>query len=231
MHGTLSGFIKDGHRTIVPLDPILLPDIAAIHMRAKALAMIEAIVSPDWGGRYFSFNANWREGEELASLRNGSGDDWYLHFGTFGAAIKGLAHETSLAGNKVLTAAVQSQVPNTFDSFLKEPAFGMDWLSYCYWRSPDDSSWQKVISPNSSAADIDDGSEEFLALLFEPASSYVEFAHWYYEIEISLESVERIYKHECLTDELLSSLNPELAFSEAKKFAAEIVYPSALPND
>ena len=209
------------------LEPTSLPDIPTIRLRAKALAMVEAIVSPEWEDRYYSFNASWGESEEMASMRNGSGDDWFLLFGPFGAAIKGLAHETSLAGNKAFAAAVQDQVPKSFSSFLNEPAFGMDWLSYCYWRSPEDSSWLKVSAPDSATQDADDGSEEFLALLVEPASSYVQFAEWYYEKELILVSVERIYKHDRLTEELVKSLNPNLAFAEAKDFAAEIGYPVA----
>ncbi len=189
--------------------------------------MVEAIISPEWEDRYYSFNANWSAGEEMASMRNGSGDDWNLLFGPFGAAIKGLAHETPLAGDKDFASAVHSQLPVTFTSFLNEPAFGMDWLSYCYWRSPDDLIWHKVAISKFASADTDDGSEEFLALLHEPASSYVEFAKWYYEKEVSLESVERIYEHDRLTEELVKSLNPELAFAEAKVFADEIGYPSA----
>ena len=211
----------------MPLDPALLPDIETIRLRAKALAMVEAILSPGWEDRYFSFNASWGEGEEMGSMRNGSGDDWFLLLGAFGAAIKGLAHETPLAGDKAFAAAVQSQVPKTFSSFLKEPAFAMDWLSYCYWRSPEDPHWQKVVSSNSAVDGESDGSEEFLALLVEPATSYVEFAQWYYEIEVPLASVKRIYRVEQLTEALVGSLNPELAFVEAQAFAAEIGYPSA----
>lgn len=67
----------------------------------------------------------------MGSMRNGSGDDWFIHFGPFGAAIKGLAHETPIAGDKVFVSEIQRQVPQAFSSFLAEPAFGMDWASYC----------------------------------------------------------------------------------------------------
>ena len=220
--GEVLSFVESHHMS---LEPTSLPDIPILHARAKALAMVEAIVSPEWEGRYYSFNASWCEGEEMASMRNGSGDDWFLLFGPFGAAIKGLAHETPLAGDKAFSAKVQNQVPKSFSTFLREPAFGMDRLSYCYWRSPEDSAWLRVSPPDSTTRNVDDGSEEFLALLLDPAYSYVEFAEWYYEKNLPLESVERIYRHERLTEELVTSLNPELAFAEAKAFAAEIGYP------
>jgi hypothetical protein len=35
--------------------------------------MIEAVVCPEWQYRYYSFNAGWAPGEEMASMRNGMG--------------------------------------------------------------------------------------------------------------------------------------------------------------
>ena len=149
------------------LDPKLLPNIASLRRRSQALAMLDAIVCPEWEDRYYSFSARWSETESMGSMRNGSGDDWFILFGGFGAAIKGLAHETSIAGDKVFASEVQRQVPQTFASFLAEAAFGMDWLSYCYWRAPEDSSWQRVVHPDPALCMSEDGSNEYLALLVE----------------------------------------------------------------
>ncbi|MER2099580.1 MAG: hypothetical protein ABS977_21960 [Pseudomonas qingdaonensis] len=212
---------------LIPLDPATLPDIATLRKRAKALAMLDAIVSPEWEYRYFSYNASWFDGEEMASMRNGSGDEWFVHFGPFGAAIKGIAHESPLAGDSRLVEAVQQQVPPAFAAFLNEAAFSMDWLSYCYWRSPDDAAWQKVAAPNVTTDHLDDGSVEFLALLIEPASGYVEFAQWYYEQAVPLAAVQQLYDHTPLTADLVAALNPELDFAEAVASAVETGYPCA----
>lgn len=32
----------------------------------QALAMLDAIVCPDWEGRYYSFNVSWGEAEAMA---------------------------------------------------------------------------------------------------------------------------------------------------------------------
>jgi len=209
------------------LDPKSLPDLASIRRRSQALAMLDAIVCPEWEDRYYSFNARWGEGEEMGSMRNGSGDDWFLLFGAFGAAIKGLAHETSIARDKDFVKEIQRRVPPAFSSFLTEPAFSMDWSSYCYWRGREDSVWHKVVHPDPVLSRSDDGSAEYLALLFEPAPSYAEFAKWYYEIDLPLSSIESIYTHTPLTDRLVRSLNAEMTIAEAREFAAEIGYPVA----
>jgi hypothetical protein len=208
------------------LDPGTLPDLTALRRRAQSLAMLDAIVSPEWEDRYYSFDAHWAEGEEMASMRNGSGDDWFLLMGRFGAAVKGLAHETSLAG-EALAAEVQRQVPRAFASFLGEPAFGMEWLSYCYWRAADDATWHKVVHPDPLLSKADDGSSEFLAPLVEPPSTYQEFAREYYELDLPLTAIEAIYAHTPLTPGLVRSLNAELPMTQAREFAIEIGYPLA----
>ena len=95
------------------LNPKSLPSIANLRRRSQALAMLDAIVCPDWEGRYYSYNAGWSEGEEMGSMRNGSGDDWFILFSDCGAAIKGLDHETSIARDKVFAVEVQKNVPNS----------------------------------------------------------------------------------------------------------------------
>ena len=209
----------------MPLAPALLPNISSVRLRAKALAMAEAILSPDWEDRYFSFNARWDDGEEMASMRNGQGDDWFLLLGSFGAAFKGFAHETVLARDIAFATAVQSHVPATFSSFLSEPAFGMQRASFCYWRAAHDQAWQKVDLLGRDV-DSDDGSDSMLALLIEPASSYAEFVKWYYEVDVPLNSIDRIFSHSPLTHDLVASLNPDLSLAEANVFSEEIGYPA-----
>jgi hypothetical protein len=207
------------------LNPKSLPDLVSLRRRCQALAMLDAIVSPEWEDRYYSFNANWGEAEAMASMRNGSGDDWFILFGPFGAAIKGLDHETSIAGDEVFASEVQRQVPQAFASFLAEPAFGMDWLSYCYWRAPEDTGWQKVIHPDPVLSLSNDGSADYLALLFESAASYDEFATWYYELQLPMDAIQSIYDHVPLDESLVRSLNPEISITQVQEAAAEIGYP------
>jgi hypothetical protein len=204
------------------LDPALIPEITTVQRRAKALAMVEAIVCPSWDGRFYSYNCKWAEGEEMASMRNGEGDDWFLLFGAFGAGIKGLAHETQLARDEELLAEARRSIPATFASFLDEPAFGWDGLSFCYWRAPQDRMWSRLTHPRAERRELDDGSCELLALLHAPAEAYVEFAQGYYEVDLPLAVVQAIYRHDPLTDELVRSLNPALSLAAAAADAAEI---------
>ena len=57
------------------MSPDLLPSIQEVRRIAQSLAMLDAILSPEWDDRYHSFNSAWGLNEEMASMRNGSGDD------------------------------------------------------------------------------------------------------------------------------------------------------------
>jgi len=103
----------------------------------------------------------------------------------------------------------------------------MDSLSYCYWCELDDLNWKKVMHPDSELSNVTDGSIEYLALLHEAASSYVEFASWYYEIELPLDTIKKIYTLTPLTDQIVKSLNVDLDLESAIEFANEIGYPIA----
>lgn len=207
------------------LDPIVLPSIADIRKRCQALAMLDAIICPEWEDRYFSFDAHWGEDEQMGSMRNGGGDEWFILFGPFGAAIKGFAHESEMASNDQFAKEVQRQLPQSFSTFLHEPAFSMQRVTYCYWRALNDMTWRRAILPNATKAKVEDGSAEYLALLTEPAASYVEYANWYYELDIPLEIVEKIYAQQPLNRTLIDALNESATDDEVEEFAAEIGYP------
>jgi hypothetical protein len=74
-----------------------LPDIQALKQLTQSLAMLDAILWPEWEERYYSFNFHWAESEMMASMRNGSGDDWFLLFSQAGAIMKGFSHESPMA--------------------------------------------------------------------------------------------------------------------------------------
>lgn len=59
--------------------------------------MLDAILGPDWERRYCSFHGRWADGEEMASMRNGSGDEYTIVFSAAGACVRGFCHESSMS--------------------------------------------------------------------------------------------------------------------------------------
>jgi hypothetical protein len=74
-----------------------LPDIPSLTRLSQSIAVLDTILCPDWDGRYYSFNSKWGDGEQTASMRNGSGDEYFIWFSKHGAAIKGFAHESPIS--------------------------------------------------------------------------------------------------------------------------------------
>src|SRR5829696_2249314 len=72
-----------------------LPDPAALERTCKGLAALDAMMSDDWESRYYSFNHAWnaKAKRRMASMRNGSGDDWFIVFEPGGVFVKAFWHE------------------------------------------------------------------------------------------------------------------------------------------
>lgn len=180
--------------------------------------MLDAILCPEWQYRYYSFNCGWATGAQMASMRDGCGDDWFLLFDSVGAALKGFAHE--LAEDKSFGAKIRAQVPGEFSEFLNEPAFSMHDATFCFWRKADDSVWGKV-----EGSLIEDGSDELLASLVAGPDGYVAWAEDYFEVPVSRQAVCAVFEHAPLTDEIIHTLNPDAELAFVYGEAAEIGYP------
>ena len=76
-----------------------LPDIDRLKALCQSLAMLDAIMSPDWEYRYYSFDSKWGLNEMMASMRNGQGDDFFILFNNNGAIIKGFDHESPMCAD------------------------------------------------------------------------------------------------------------------------------------
>ena len=188
--------------------------------------MLDAILSPEWEYRYYSFNSHWASGEQMASMRDGSGDDWFLLFASWGAALKGFAHESALARDPGFPERIQQSLPSSFASFLHEAAFSMDYATFCLWRGHSDSCWN-VVSPEKAAPSSDkDGSAELLSILDGEPQTYQTWAQDYYEREVSLPMVRAVYQHRPLDAALLAALNPELVLADLRADIDKIGYPN-----
>ena len=51
-----------------------LPPAADLQRICKALAVLDAINSPDWEYRYYSYNPDWAPDEAMLEMRDGEGD-------------------------------------------------------------------------------------------------------------------------------------------------------------
>ena len=226
-----------------------LPDIDGLRRLSQSLAMLDAIIQPEWQFRYHSFNAHWGHNEMMGSMRNGSGDDYFILFNRAGAIIKGYAHESTMASyvddGRPHWPGVLDQVPQEFVRALAEPAFAFGSTSFCIWRLYSESAWSigdisfpavdqtqyqhlsgSIREVVESWARDHDGSEHMLFRLDDYPMTYKTWAAEYYGREVPLAVIERLYRHEPLTNTLVAALNPALSLAVLQSDIREIGYPA-----
>jgi hypothetical protein len=217
-------------------DLSLLPDIETLRQTWQSMAMVDAVLCPNWEYRYYSFQAGWGEGEQLGSMRSGSGDDLFAHFSSAGCWIKGFDHESPLSPFTEhpprVRPGVLDHVPPEFAACLQEPAFNVDMATFCIWRRPVDAAWQTgPVAFPADAHDPDgpdpDGSVQMLSPLDGRAETYRAWAEEYYERKVDAAAVEQIFEHRPLTPELVAKLNPKASLAGLVDDIREIGYPVA----
>ncbi|WP_037287906.1 hypothetical protein [Saccharibacillus sacchari] len=194
----------------------LLPELEPCRNLFRAAAMLDAILSPEWEYRYYSYNSAWDAAEEMASMRDGEGSHYFALFTPSGLYIKGFDSERVKSGEAVLGVA---EVPDDVTAFLQEPAFISDETTFCIWRLVG-KEWS--ADKFYSAQDV-----QLLRLLTGGASYYSKWASDYYETELDPQAVQRIFDLEPLTPELLALFNPQLSQAQVEEDRIEIGYPRA----
>lgn len=209
-----------------------LPDVEGLRRLSQSLALLDAILCPEWEDRYYSFNSRWdpAAGEAMASMRNGEGDGYFILFTAAGAIAKGFAHEAPMAPSQQdpprVWLDVLDAVPAAFSAFLAEPAFSLEETTFCIWRRRGDPSWQhgEITFP---PGEDPDGSAALLRPLDGAPETYRAWAEGYYERPVDPTAVGRIYTHEPLTQELVVALSPDRALDDLAEDLEEIGYPVA----
>lgn len=208
----------------------ILPEIEPLRRICQAIATLDAVLSPEWEFRYFTYQKSWGPQKQLASMRDGSGDEWHLLFSPDGAVIKGYVHDSIMAGPVARGGSswpgVLDHVPPVFAAQLNDPAFSTHAATFCVWRHRADDQWRRgrIQFP---PGDDPDGSEHVMAVLDGDPVSYTRWAEQYYEIEIPFIEVRRIYMHRPMTEEMARALNPNIDWGSLIDELEKIGYPSA----
>jgi hypothetical protein len=211
-----------------------LPDIATLRERCRALAVVEAILSPEEESRYYSFTSSWSDGEEMASMDNGSGDAWSIVFSYAGAFLRGFDHESPMspaANDDELWPGLIDTVPEVFSAALNEPAFSYEGTldaTVCLWRQPGDDRWHAGSIDFPDRADPDGADRLFAVLVDSTGLAYHRFAEDYYERTVDLDAVREVFALSPLTPSLVQRLNADRSTAGLLADLADIGYPSQL---
>lgn len=207
-------------------DPGALPSPERLEHACRALALLDAVLCPDWEFRYYSFNRSWDPSmsQRLGSMRDGSGDEWFAVFQPEGVFLRGFAHEAPVRNPEGLFDGV----PDVFRPLVTEPSFGED-TTFCFWNTGDGWARGTQVLPDG---DDPDGSLGLLELLTPgpDGPDPVRFLRWaadYHERQVPLAAIQRVFAGEPLDAGLLAALAPERTLDELADDLAEIGWPVA----
>ncbi|GLB47847.1 hypothetical protein [Neptunitalea lumnitzerae] len=232
----------------------LLSSPADLEKTCKSLAVLEAIICPEWKNRYCTFEII--NNESLFHLQNEQGDHMCIWFTRHGVLINGFAMESTMNGwrNKntqdkysvfklfkmgssffelkkhyPMWKGLTDNIPEELHNYIyKEPIKSLG-TTFCIWQANHQNSWQtgNIELPND---DIGDGSEELLFLVDGNADTYYIWATEYYDFQdLQLDCVALIYQHEPISKELLYQINSEyVSVDLLKKELDAIEYPHNL---
>lgn len=183
--------------------------IEKLRKRMKTLAVADAVLSPEWEYRYFSYNSKWSDTEELASMRDGCGNHWFLWLREDLAGYKCLSLDDGVMRN---IESARNTFPVQYKDFLDEPAFTIDEAT-CIWHLSG-SEWVKHGLSVRQIIDL----EEVLAWT---AEGYHSWATDYYETDIDITGVRGLFERP-FNDEVARQLNPEVDLPQLKSEWEEI---------
>jgi len=183
--------------------------IEQLRKKMKVLALLDAIIEQEWQYRYFSYNSNWSDSEEMGSLRDGCGGEWFLWVSGDLGGYKCLSPED---GTMPDLQEAKDKAPSTYKGFITEPAFSMDQAT-CIWYL-ENSKWEKYGKPVKYLTDLD-------AISSWMPSDYQSWATEYYEREIDLGAIEKVFNGE-FSEDIAKTINPEIEMSELLSELPEI---------
>ncbi|PCG86653.1 hypothetical protein CIB93_08005 [Streptomyces sp. WZ.A104] len=210
-----------------------LPGIPALTDLCRSLAMLDAILQPEWDHRWHSFDARWSPTEVMAAMRDGSGGEYSVVFSAAGAYARGFDHESPMSPyvNDAPWPGVLDEVPAVFRPYVDEPSFadefGLPVVTACLWREAADDRWRAGSVEFPEDGEDSDGADWLFELLVAGTpESYQEWAEDCFEVSVDLEAVRHVYALRPLTDEVVAALNPERVLAELAEDIKEIGYPA-----
>jgi len=183
--------------------------ISNLQKNLKCLALLDAIIEPEWEYRYYSYNSKWGPNEEMASLRDSCGGEWFVLFFENNIAFKCTSPEDGLAKN---FEELKKSMPVEFSGFISEPAFSMSEGS-CLWYVKENK-WIK-LGENITDLPTPDTINEITA------KEYCNFAEEIYEKEIDPIIIESVFNGK-FTLNTAKEINPNINISNLQSELLEI---------
>ncbi|MEU3650444.1 hypothetical protein AB0E59_44285 [Lentzea sp. NPDC034063] len=195
-------------------------------------AALDVVLSPDSDDRHHLYDTAWAPGEELASMRDGAGNEYAVVFTAAGAYVRGFDHESPMSpyatDDEKAWPGVLDSVPEVFRACVEEPAFsdelGMPFVTVCLWREHSGTAWRH--GDIDFPGDGDDGADWLFALLTDGTpEAFQDWAQSYYEMPVDLGAVRHFYAGLPLTEDVVTALNPATTLAAVTDQVAATGHP------
>ena len=192
----------------------------------RTMSVIELILCPDPVFRIHKFQDEWRPGKKRAYMDNGGGDSWQLVFyHDSWSILYGLNHESDLAAISNLPAHLKEVLPTELSMFPDDIGDWWHYVSFCYWYDPRSGQWNDGVATAGFGEHLSRDTSD-LVLLNGDRLEFCNFVEELYECEISRESVDLVFEHVPLTQQLVSELNAATLLTSIEREVRLIGYPN-----
>ena len=201
-----------GLRCGVATSKTSLPSPKDLERICKGLAALDAMLMEDWESRYYSFNHAWdkKAKQRMASMRNGSGDDWFIVFEPDGVFVKAFWHEYPRED----VAKIYDGLPNKLLPQLKEGAFSMEDVTFGGWH--DGETW--TLRGNTKPM------RDELEMLIGAPAAYRAYVAAYLDVDVPADAIAHVLAGNKLDAKLVGRITTERTIAELKDDLAEIDY-------
>jgi len=197
----------------------LLPEPDELLKRSKSLAALDALCCQQWDVRYFSHNAHWGEGEQMASMRDGEGNGYFILFAPFGTAMKGTCIANGAFEDNAIADSARAKMPEKFADFLSEPTFSIHEASFIAWFDEKNKKWTKTESEK------EDGSGFLTEIIRGDEETFRDWANVYYEIDLKPVFIEHVFQFMPIDGKFIEQLGFSLDGKQLLEDMDEIGYP------
>ncbi|WP_433271529.1 hypothetical protein ACQPZF_12635 [Actinosynnema sp. CS-041913] len=209
-----------------------LPAIPELRGLCRSLAVLDVVLDPDSEDRHHLYDAEWAHDEQLASKRDGAGNEYSIVFTAAGAYVRGFDHESPMSPYATDDGepwpGVLDSVPDAFRACVEEPAFsdefGTPYATVCLWREHADDAWRHgdIVFPGGDQ----DGADWLFGLLTDGTpEAFQEWAQDYYEKPVDLDAVRHVYAGHPLTADVVTTLNAATTLTAVADDIVRIGYP------
>ena len=198
---------------------IMSPESLKKHL--LAYAKIDLIMSPtpdDFGLRVYHYDKSWVPNGDFLTINDSGGDHYYLLFSPSGCIIKGFDHECEMSPYNfdeeeplpdfIANHNFYEGAPSELQELLDDPALEKDIATFCVWQSTESTDWS--FTPLQIPDDWSDGIETFLSYTSNLAQYKKWFEEDYYEADLDMDTLQKIFDGEPITETIIQSLNPEV---------------------